>query len=281
MAEEKTLKELDAPPVQQTPLCITATTLQAPLELKSGLIHLLPKFRGLANEDPYNHLKEFQVVCSITSWEQIMKTFLERYYPASRVNNVRRKLFGIKQRTHETLFDYWERFKELCASCPQHGIPEQALINFFYESLQPNARSPINGAAGGKGELTMRIQDAQVTFKMLNQIKSPKENEKSLKIAAAKEWESKAAIDGDLNNHQIDPREKSQKYLTEIDAADQFGCPTMLKAPPWCNKSKSPHHINQELPFTLGVQKNITDKDTRNWNSCKATSTPCALIDPG
>ncbi|KAF7824186.1 DNA-directed DNA polymerase [Senna tora] len=158
MAEEKTLKELDAPPIQQAPLCITAANLQAPLELKSGLIHLLPKFRRLANEDPYNHWKEFHVVCSsmkpdritegqiklrafpfsledtakkwlfylpagsITSWEKMMKMFLERYYPASRVYNV---------------------------SFPQHGIPEQAFINFFYEGLLPSARSSINGAAGG------------------------------------------------------------------------------------------------------------------------------------
>ncbi|RDX92503.1 hypothetical protein CR513_25358, partial [Mucuna pruriens] len=30
-------------------------------ELKSGLIHLLPKFHGLAGEDPHKHLKEFHV----------------------------------------------------------------------------------------------------------------------------------------------------------------------------------------------------------------------------
>ncbi|RDY07785.1 hypothetical protein CR513_08046, partial [Mucuna pruriens] len=33
-------------------------------ELKSDLIHLLPKFHGLVGEDPYKHLKEFHVVCS-------------------------------------------------------------------------------------------------------------------------------------------------------------------------------------------------------------------------
>ena len=33
-------------------------------ELKSGLIHLLPTFRGFAREDPNKHLKEFHVVCS-------------------------------------------------------------------------------------------------------------------------------------------------------------------------------------------------------------------------
>ncbi|RDX99265.1 hypothetical protein CR513_17696, partial [Mucuna pruriens] len=33
-------------------------------ELKSRLIHLLPKFHNLVCEDPYKHLKEFHVVCS-------------------------------------------------------------------------------------------------------------------------------------------------------------------------------------------------------------------------
>ncbi|KAF7800662.1 DNA-directed DNA polymerase [Senna tora] len=270
MAEEKTLKELDAPLVQQTPLCITATTLQAPLGLKSGLIHLLPKFRGLANEDPYNHLKEFHVVCSSMKPDKITEDQIKlRAFPFSLEDAAKKLLFYLLAGSITS----WEQMMKTflggtipLPGCPQHGIPEQALINFFYE---------------GKGELTMRIQDAQVTFNMLNPIKSPKENEKSLKIEAAKEGESKAAIDGDLNNHQIDPGEKSQKYLTEIDAADQFGGPTMLKAPPWCNKSKSPHHINQELPFTPGVQKNITGRDTRNGDSCKVISTPCALIDPG
>ncbi|KAF7824177.1 DNA-directed DNA polymerase [Senna tora] len=64
MAKEKTLEELDTPPVQQAPLYIIAANLQAPLDLKSDLIHLLPKFIEFANEDPYNHLKEFNVVLS-------------------------------------------------------------------------------------------------------------------------------------------------------------------------------------------------------------------------
>ncbi|KAF7811961.1 DNA-directed DNA polymerase [Senna tora] len=61
MAEEKTLREHAAPQVNQAPLCIATPMLQAPLELKSSLILLLPKFRWLMNEDPYQHLKEFHV----------------------------------------------------------------------------------------------------------------------------------------------------------------------------------------------------------------------------
>ncbi|RDX86994.1 hypothetical protein CR513_31598, partial [Mucuna pruriens] len=33
-------------------------------KLKSELIHLLPKFHGLASEDPHKHLKEFHMICS-------------------------------------------------------------------------------------------------------------------------------------------------------------------------------------------------------------------------
>ncbi|RDX65178.1 hypothetical protein CR513_56181, partial [Mucuna pruriens] len=50
---DRTLKELATPNVP-------AQTY----ELKSGLIHLLPKFHGLVGKDPHKHLKEFHVVCS-------------------------------------------------------------------------------------------------------------------------------------------------------------------------------------------------------------------------
>ncbi|RDX78068.1 hypothetical protein CR513_41716, partial [Mucuna pruriens] len=45
------------------PWCIQYPQLEPAqtYELKSGLIHLLPKFHGLAREDPHKHLKEFHV----------------------------------------------------------------------------------------------------------------------------------------------------------------------------------------------------------------------------
>ncbi|KAK4390552.1 hypothetical protein Sango_2118500 [Sesamum angolense] len=50
--------------LNQQPLCIEYPTLEVDRELKSGPIHLLRTFRGLAGEDPHKHLKEFHVVCS-------------------------------------------------------------------------------------------------------------------------------------------------------------------------------------------------------------------------
>ncbi|KAF7824380.1 hypothetical protein G2W53_022524 [Senna tora] len=161
MAEEKTLREHAAPQVNQASLCIATPTLQAPLELKSGLIHLLPKVTeeqiklrafpfsldGAAKEWLF-----YLPAGSITSWEGMMRLFLDRYFPSSRVINVRRDICGIKQKGTETLFDYWERFKKLCASCPQHDTPEQSLLHYFYEGLLPTERSKIDSASGGSME---------------------------------------------------------------------------------------------------------------------------------
>ncbi|RDY05045.1 hypothetical protein CR513_11167, partial [Mucuna pruriens] len=63
---DQTLKELATPDVVYQPWCIQYPQLELAqtYELKSGLINLLPKFHGLAGEDPHKHLKEFHVVCS-------------------------------------------------------------------------------------------------------------------------------------------------------------------------------------------------------------------------
>ena len=49
----------------------------------------------------------------------------------------------------ETLYEYWERFKKLCASCPHHQIGDQLLIQYFYEGLLPMDRSMVDAPSGG------------------------------------------------------------------------------------------------------------------------------------
>ncbi|KAK5840870.1 hypothetical protein PVK06_009775 [Gossypium arboreum] len=77
-------------------------------------------------------------------------------WPKRRQNNrhyaspeLRREIVGIRQKDAETLYDYWERFKKLCASCPQHGITEQSLLQYFYEGLKPMEMNMVDAASGG------------------------------------------------------------------------------------------------------------------------------------
>nr|XP_027122311.1 uncharacterized protein LOC113739280 [Coffea arabica] len=187
MANTQTLRELATPDLTHLPLCITFPTLaeNTSFELKSGLIQLLPSFHGLSGEEPYKHIKEFEVVCSsmkppgvteeqirlrafsfslkdaakdwlyyllagsITTWVQLKKKFLEKFFPASRAASLRKEICSIKQYSGESLYDFWERFNKLCARCPQHQISEQLLIQYFYEGLQSTDRSIIDAASGG------------------------------------------------------------------------------------------------------------------------------------
>lgn len=169
----RTLKELAAPTLEQQPLSIEYPQLKVAFEIKSGMIHILPTFHGFVGEDPNKHLKEFHVVCSnmkpigiseeqvklrafpfsladnakewlyylpsgtITTWNEMKKLFFEKYFPTSKATNIRKEISGIRQQNGEILYEYWERFKKLCASCPHHQISEQLLIQYFYEGLLP------------------------------------------------------------------------------------------------------------------------------------------------
>ncbi|XP_020208499.1 uncharacterized protein LOC109793439 [Cajanus cajan] len=92
---------------------------------------------------------------SITSWDDLKRMFLEKFFPASRTTAIRKYISGIRQLGGETLYEYWERFKKLCASCPHHQISEQLLLQYFYEGLNNMERSMIDVASGGAlGDMT-------------------------------------------------------------------------------------------------------------------------------
>jgi len=61
---ERTLREMAALDFTYESLCIQYPDEDVPYVLKTGLIHLLPKFHSLLGEDPYKHLKEFHILCS-------------------------------------------------------------------------------------------------------------------------------------------------------------------------------------------------------------------------
>ncbi|GAU18578.1 hypothetical protein TSUD_325700 [Trifolium subterraneum] len=116
---EQTIRQLAAPDVNYNGLCIEYADVTVPFELKSGLIHLLPRFSGLPGEDPHKHLKEFQVVCSTPLRpEGITEDHIKlRAFP-----------FSLQE---------------------QHQITEQLLIQYFYEALQPMDRNIMDAASGG------------------------------------------------------------------------------------------------------------------------------------
>ena len=71
---------------------------------------------------------------------------LREVFPGHKSNIHPKEICEIRQMTGETLNEYWERFKKLCASCPHHQISEQLLIQHFYEGLLQMERNMIDAA---------------------------------------------------------------------------------------------------------------------------------------
>jgi hypothetical protein len=61
-------------------------------------------------------------VGSITSWDQMRREFLGRFFPSSKIAQLRAKLYQFTQKDGESLYDVWERFKEMLRLCPHHGL---------------------------------------------------------------------------------------------------------------------------------------------------------------
>ncbi|CAN6725481.1 unnamed protein product [Malus baccata var. baccata] len=188
--DNHTIKELSASGLDNdAPLCIqypaAAQGKTEEFELKSSLLHHIPKYHGLSTEDPNKHLQVFKVVCSsmtpinvdgsilkmkafplsllekakdwlyelapgtVTSWESMKRAFLEKFFPTSRVILLRKRISGIQHDEGESFPTYYERFKSLVASCPQHQMNEEFLLQYFYEGLLPIERQMLDALARG------------------------------------------------------------------------------------------------------------------------------------
>jgi hypothetical protein len=155
------------------------------VEIKQGLMAILPDFRGLENENPYVHVRAFEEVIGsfyaqnvietaklrffpfslkdkaegwlytlkprfIGNWREITQEFYKKFFPPHKVQQVKRKISNFAQGNDEILFMAWERFKDTYNFYPTHGYDTWRLVSYFYEGLQPRDRQFVQVACGGE-----------------------------------------------------------------------------------------------------------------------------------
>ncbi|KAL5574402.1 hypothetical protein UlMin_023999 [Ulmus minor] len=142
-------------------------------------------FGGMLKDDPNAHISSFLEVCdlckingvsedavrlrvfpfslqdrakewlnslppgSITTWNKLVQKFLSKFFPPAKTAKLRNEITSFTQYDQESLYEAWERFKEMLRKCPHHGIPIWLQVSTFYNGLFSNYRAMIDAAAGG------------------------------------------------------------------------------------------------------------------------------------
>jgi len=182
---ERTLEEYATPSTEELQAIIVYPTVEDDnFEIKPTLLNLVQhnQFSGSPIEDPNLHistflrlsgtLKENQEavrlhlfpfsfrdraspwfqsleVGSITSWDKMRRAFLARFFPPSKTAKLREQITRFNQKDGESLYDAWERFKEMLRICPHHGLEKWLIVHTFYNGLSYPTKRTIDAAAGG------------------------------------------------------------------------------------------------------------------------------------
>ncbi|GKA76131.1 reverse transcriptase domain-containing protein [Tanacetum coccineum] len=152
-------------------------------------------FHGFENENPHSHIRRFTKITqmvklnqvppdviklmlfpfslegaartwlekeppnSITTWNDLVSKFVNRFFPPCKTTNLRNEITRFQQRFGETFTEAWDRFKDLLNKCPHHGFSPLHQIDTFYNSLSQADQDSLNSAAGGNF-LTKNTQEA-------------------------------------------------------------------------------------------------------------------------
>ncbi|GJS84810.1 reverse transcriptase domain-containing protein [Tanacetum coccineum] len=143
------------------------------------------KFDGYMRADPHDHIREFLAICnmfkygetqseavkllmfpfslcdeaktwfnklneeSITTWEQMRKAFINRFFPPSLFNLLLLEIRNFSQLLCENLTDAWLRLKSMLRKCHGHGLTKGAIIQIFYHGLDEPTQGILDITAGG------------------------------------------------------------------------------------------------------------------------------------
>ncbi|KAL5548869.1 hypothetical protein UlMin_004100 [Ulmus minor] len=157
-------------------------------EIKSAIIQMIQnsvQFGGLPNDDPNLHIVNFLEICdtfkhngvtddavrlrlfpfslnskakawlislplgTITTWEGLVRSFLTKYFPPAKSAKMRNDITNFFQQDQESLYEAWERFKDLLRKCPHHGLPLWMQVQTFYNGLLSNTQTMVDAASGG------------------------------------------------------------------------------------------------------------------------------------
>ncbi|GJQ89846.1 hypothetical protein Tco_0000985 [Tanacetum coccineum] len=153
---------------------------------------------------------------SITNWETLKTKFLNKYCPPARTAKKMEEINNFQQELDESLFQAWERFKELLMKCPQHYLTNMQEVILFYNGLDVPTRQILDS----KGAIPTKTDaDAKIAIQEMAEYSQKWHNGTSSKARSTKTFDGLAVIQAQLNNLGREIKKVNEKVY-----AAQVGC---------------------------------------------------------
>ncbi|GJY82056.1 hypothetical protein Tco_0913667 [Tanacetum coccineum] len=150
---------------------------------------------------------------SIDTWETLKNKFLSKYCPPALTAKKMEEINNFQQEPDETLYQAWERLKELLLRCPQHYLTDMQEVISFYKGLDVPTRQILNS----KGAIpSMKAADAKKAVQDMADHSQKWHNGTSTRTRSTDTSDGLAFIQAQLNN-----LEREIKKVNEIVYASQ------------------------------------------------------------
>ncbi|GKC64641.1 hypothetical protein Tco_1097239 [Tanacetum coccineum] len=159
----------------------------------------------------------------IKTWEDLKTKFLNKYCPPGRTAKKIEEINNFQQESDETLFQAWERFKELLMKCPQHYLTEMQEVILFYNGLDISTRQIFDS----RGVIpTKTAEDAKKAIQEMAEY-SQKWHNGTSRGRSTETSDELSAIQAQLNNLGREIKKVNEKvYVAQVG----------------CEQCKGPHY---------------------------------------
>ncbi|GJS41376.1 reverse transcriptase domain-containing protein [Tanacetum coccineum] len=231
------------------------------------------KFDGYPRADPHDHIPKFWFnelnEESITSWEQMRKAFINRFFPPSLFNRLLLEIRNFSQLVCESLTDAWLRLKSMLRKCHGHGLTKGTIIQIFYHGLDEPTQAILDVTAGGiflykTPNQAFQFLDDKVLFEHDWPIKSKNEHHQK----------SVAFADRSNSNKDIYQLRKKMKAVdSQVISLNEELEDMREKYNELRNGNSSKNNMNDDTPMCELHEANyIQSEDYQNQNSHDSSS---------
>ncbi|XP_049406133.1 uncharacterized protein LOC125869732 [Solanum stenotomum] len=285
-------------------------------ELKQSMVQILQtngQFTGLPHVDPQVHLRTFIDITntyipigvssdyvrltlfpysllgaarhwldseppnSITTWDDLAKKFLSRFFPSKKTTKLRGEIINFVQKQGEDIYQAWARFKQMLIACPHHMQTNEVLAHTFFEGLDYNAHSLLNSATSGQA-LSIKSEEF---FALLDKLSEGNQGYEG-KMSRTPTQKAAGILDVDqatAKNAKLDAMQHNITLQFKQIALNQAPVNVVQHAANWCEVCGSGTHETEQCeanPDSVnyvgnaqrgGVQQNYGNTYNPSWKN--------------